>query len=140
MWPTGIGVLYGRAEILDSMPPWHGGGEMIVSVTLEKSTFKKAPHRFEAGTPNIAGAIGLAAAIDYIERSGAQQFSSTIRSLLVMQLNVWPSYRECASSVQRKSGARLSGLSWRRASARSDDVCGSVWAWRCAAGIIAISH
>jgi len=68
--PTGIGALYGRAEILDSMPPWHGGGEMIVSVTLEKSTFKKAPQRFEAGTPNIAGAIGLAAAIDYIEGIG----------------------------------------------------------------------
>ena len=68
--PTGIGALYGRAEILDSMPPYHGGGEMIVSVTLEKSAFKKAPHRFEAGTPNIAGAIGLAAAIDYIERIG----------------------------------------------------------------------
>ena len=68
--PTGIGALYGRAEILDSMPPWHGGGEMIVSVTLEKSAFKKPPYRFEAGTPNIAGAIGLAAAIDYIERIG----------------------------------------------------------------------
>ena len=68
--PTGIGALYGRAEILDSMPPYHGGGEMIVSVTLEKSAFKKAPHRFEAGTPNIAGAIGLAAAIDYIEQIG----------------------------------------------------------------------
>jgi len=68
--PTGIGVLYGRGEILDSMPPWHGGGEMIVTVTLEKSAFKKAPHRFEAGTPNIAGAIGLAAAVDYIERIG----------------------------------------------------------------------
>src|SRR6058998_2978854 len=68
--PTGIGALYARAEILDSMPPYHGGGEMIVSVTLEKSAFKKAPHRFEAGTPNIAGAIGLAAAIDYIERIG----------------------------------------------------------------------
>ncbi len=68
--PTGIGVLHGRAEILDSMPPWHGGGEMIVSVALDKSTFKKAPHRFEAGTPNIAGAIGLAAAIDYIEQIG----------------------------------------------------------------------
>jgi cysteine desulfurase / selenocysteine lyase len=68
--PTGIGALYGRAEVLDSMPPWHGGGEMIVSVTLEKSAFKKAPHRFEAGTPNIAGAIGLAAAIDYIEQIG----------------------------------------------------------------------
>jgi cysteine desulfurase / selenocysteine lyase len=68
--PTGIGALYGRAEILDSMPPWHGGGEMIVSVTLEKSTFKKAPHRFEAGTPSIADAVGLAAAIDYIEKIG----------------------------------------------------------------------
>src|SRR5216110_2655244 len=68
--PTGIGALYGRGEILDSMPPWHGGGEMIVSVTLEKSAFKKAPHRFEAGTPNIAGAIALAAAIQYIEQIG----------------------------------------------------------------------
>jgi cysteine desulfurase/selenocysteine lyase len=68
--PTGIGALYGRAEMLDALPPWHGGGEMIVSVTLEKSAFKKPPHRFEAGTPNIAGAIGLAAAIDYIERIG----------------------------------------------------------------------
>jgi len=68
--PTGIGALYGRAENLDSTPPWHGGGEMIVSVTLEKSAFKKAPHRFEAGTPNIAGAIGLAAGIDYIEQIG----------------------------------------------------------------------
>src|SRR4051812_30747618 len=70
--PTGSGALYGRAEILDSMPPWHGGGEMIVSVALEKSSFKKAPHRFEAGTPNIAGAIGLAAAIDYLEGLGRE--------------------------------------------------------------------
>ena len=68
--PTGIGVLYGGLDILDSIPPWHGGGEMITSVTLEKSTFKKPPHRFEAGTPNIAGAIGLAAAIDYLEGIG----------------------------------------------------------------------
>jgi cysteine desulfurase/selenocysteine lyase len=68
--PTGIGALYGRAEVLNAMPPWHGGGEMIVSVTLEKSSFKKAPHRFEGGTPNIAGAIGLAAAMDYLEQIG----------------------------------------------------------------------
>jgi cysteine desulfurase / selenocysteine lyase len=68
--PTGIGALYGRVEILNAMRPWHGGGEMIVSVTLEKSSFKKAPYRFEAGTPNIAGAIGLAAAIEYIEEIG----------------------------------------------------------------------
>jgi cysteine desulfurase/selenocysteine lyase len=70
--PTGTGALFGRAEILDAMPPWHGGGEMIVSVALEKSSFKKAPHRFEAGTPNIAGAIGLAAAIDYLEGIGRE--------------------------------------------------------------------
>src|SRR5256712_8500296 len=68
--PTGSGALYARAEVLDAIPPWHGGGEMIVSVKLEKSEFKKAPHRFEAGTPNIAGAIGLGAAIDYIEHIG----------------------------------------------------------------------
>ena len=68
--PTGIGALYARAEVLAAIPPWHGGGEMIVSVTLERSAFKKAPHRFEAGTPNIAGAIGLEAAIDYIEQIG----------------------------------------------------------------------
>ncbi|HET7511552.1 MAG TPA: SufS family cysteine desulfurase, partial [Chthoniobacterales bacterium] len=68
--PTGVGGLYGRAEILQALPPWHGGGEMITSVTLEKSSFKKPPHRFEAGTPNIAGAIGLAAAIEYLEGIG----------------------------------------------------------------------
>lgn len=68
--PTGIGALYGRAELLEAMPPWHGGGEMILSVTLERSTFKKAPGKFEAGTPNIAGAVGLGAAIDYIESIG----------------------------------------------------------------------
>lgn len=68
--PTGIGALYGRAELLDAMPPWHGGGEMIVSVGYERSTYKKAPHKFEAGTPNIAGAVGLGAAVDYLEGIG----------------------------------------------------------------------
>lgn len=68
--PTGIGALYGRAEILAAMPPWHGGGEMIVSVRYERSTFKPPPQRFEAGTPNIAGAIGLAAATRYLDALG----------------------------------------------------------------------
>ena len=68
--PTGVGALYGRAELLDAMPPWHGGGEMIVTVSYERSTYKKAPARFEAGTPNIAGAVGLGAAVDYIEGIG----------------------------------------------------------------------
>ena len=71
--PTGIGVLYGRAAVLESLPPYQGGGEMIVTVALEKSVFKKPPHRFEAGTPNIAGAIGLGAAIHYIEEIGRPQ-------------------------------------------------------------------
>ena len=70
--PTGIGALYGRRAILESMPAWHGGGEMIVSVQYEKSTWKQPPHRFEAGTPNIAGAIALAAAVDYIEKIGRE--------------------------------------------------------------------
>ncbi len=70
--PTGIGVLYGRYALLKAMPPWHGGGEMIASVTLEGSTFKEPPHRFEAGTPDIAGVIGLGAAIDYLEAIGLE--------------------------------------------------------------------
>lgn len=70
--PTGIGVLYGRYALLEAMPPWHGGGEMIASVTLEGSTYKEPPHRFEAGTPDIAGVIGLGAAIDYLEAIGLE--------------------------------------------------------------------
>ncbi len=70
--PTGIGALYGRAELLDAMPPWQGGGEMIVRVQLDSSTYKTGAARFEAGTPDIAGAIGLGAAIDYIESIGRQ--------------------------------------------------------------------
>ena len=68
--PTGSGALYGRSELLDAMPPWQGGGEMIVSVSYERSTYKKAPGKFEAGTPNIAGAVGLGAAVDYLEGLG----------------------------------------------------------------------
>ena len=68
--PTGIGALYGRASVLEQTPPWQGGGEMILSVRYESSTYKQAPARFEAGTPNIAGAIGLGAAIDYLEAIG----------------------------------------------------------------------
>lgn len=68
--PTGSGGLYGRQELLRAMPPWHGGGEMIVSVTYERATYKQPPARFEAGTPNIAGAVGLGAAVDYIESLG----------------------------------------------------------------------
>lgn len=68
--PTGIGALYGRYALLEQMEPWHGGGEMINSVTLETSTYKAPPARFEAGTPDIAGVVGLGAAIDYLETLG----------------------------------------------------------------------
>lgn len=64
--PTGIGVLYGRIELLDAMPPWQGGGDMIDTVSFEGSTWNELPYKFEAGTPNIAGAVGLGAAVDYL--------------------------------------------------------------------------
>jgi cysteine desulfurase/selenocysteine lyase len=102
--PTGIGVLYGRADVLDSMPPYHGGGEMIVSVTLEKSTFKKPPHRFEAGTPNIAGAIGLAAAINYIEgirRQAIFEHDSELARYAAGRLTELPGIRIFGPSAER---------------------------------------
>ena len=68
--PTGIGILYGRQELFDAMPPYQGGGEMILSVEYQKTEFKKAPHRFEAGTPDISGPIGLHAAMDYLDNLG----------------------------------------------------------------------
>lgn len=74
--PTGIGVLYGRKTLLDEMPPWQGGGDMILSVTFEKTLFQDPPHRFEAGTPDISGAIGLALAIDYIEALGREAIAA----------------------------------------------------------------
>jgi cysteine desulfurase/selenocysteine lyase len=70
MGPTGIGVLYAKSQILENMNPYQGGGEMINSVWLEEATWNEIPHKFEAGTPNIAGAIGLAAAIDYLQKIG----------------------------------------------------------------------
>jgi cysteine desulfurase/selenocysteine lyase len=73
--PTGIGVLYGRQEILEKTPPYHGGGEMILNVEYQKSTWKHAPHKFEAGTPDIAGAIGLATAMDYLDNIGRDKIA-----------------------------------------------------------------
>lgn len=102
--PTGSGALYGRAEILNAMPPWHGGGEMIVSVTLEKSSFKKAPHRFEAGTPNIAGAIGLAAAIDYLDEIGRStifEHDAQLTSYALKRFAELPGVRVLGPSGQR---------------------------------------
>ena len=70
--PTGIGVLYGRQELLEAMPPWQGGGEMILSVDFYQTSYKHAPHKFEAGTPDISGPIGLHAAMDYLDGIGRE--------------------------------------------------------------------
>src|SRR5207249_2283431 len=81
--PTGIGVLYGRAALLDEMPPYQGGGDMIRSVTFERTLYNDLPYKFEAGTPNIAGAIGLAAAIDYLAAIDPGRVAAYEHDLLV---------------------------------------------------------
>jgi cysteine desulfurase/selenocysteine lyase len=80
--PTGIGVLYGKRDILAAMPPWQGGGDMIASVTFEKTTYKEPPHRFEAGTPPIVEVIGLGAAIDYVATIGMARIAQHEDELL----------------------------------------------------------
>lgn len=80
--PTGIGVLYGREELLQAMPPWQGGGEMIRTVSFEQSTWNDLPFKFEAGTPHISGAIGLAAAMDYVEALDVTQAAAHEHLLL----------------------------------------------------------
>jgi cysteine desulfurase/selenocysteine lyase len=74
--PTGIGFLYGRGEVLEQMPPYHGGGEMILTADYQKSSYKAPPHRFEAGTPDISGPIGLHAAMDYLDAIGREKISA----------------------------------------------------------------
>ncbi len=80
--PTGIGVLYGKAELLEAMPPYQGGGDMIKMVSFEKSLYNDLPYKFEAGTPHIAGAIGLGAAIDYVEEVGLAAIGAHEQDLL----------------------------------------------------------
>ena len=80
--PTGIGVLYGKFALLDAMPPYQGGGDMISRVTFEKTSYNALPFKFEAGTPNIAGTIGLAAAIDYVEAIGLDAIAAHENDLL----------------------------------------------------------
>jgi cysteine desulfurases, SufS subfamily len=103
--PTGIGVLWGRQELLDSMPPYQGGGEMILTVGYQETEFKKAPHRFEAGTPDISGPIGLHAAMDYLDSIG--------------RANIWKHDQELANYAFEKlaalSNIRLFGPRQNRA-------------------------
>ena len=80
--PTGIGALYGKVELLEAMPPYQGGGDMISKVTFEETTYNELPHKFEAGTPDIAGAIGLGAAIEYVSKLGIENIKEHETSLL----------------------------------------------------------
>ena len=80
--PSGVGVLYGKAELLEAMPPYQGGGEMILTVSFEKSTFAEIPHKFEAGTPDIAGVVGLGAAVEYVTRIGLDRIVAYESELL----------------------------------------------------------
>jgi len=82
--PTGIGVLVGRESLLEAMPPWQGGGDMILTVSFEKTTYNSLPFKFEAGTPNISGAVGLGAAIDYIESIGIDNIHAHEQRLLAL--------------------------------------------------------
>lgn len=104
--PTGIGVLYGRKELLEAMPPWHGGGSMILSVTWEKTTFAPVPARFEAGTPPIAQAIGLGAAIDYVTALGLDRIAAHEHALLeyaTERLSVIPGLRIIGTAREKAS-------------------------------------
>jgi len=80
--PTGIGVLYGRESLLQAMPPWQGGGDMILAVSFERTVYNELPYKFEAGTPHIAGAIGLARAVDYLEALGLDRIAAAEHELL----------------------------------------------------------
>jgi cysteine desulfurase/selenocysteine lyase len=103
--PTGIGVVYGKLDILENTQPWHGGGNMIQDVTFEKTTYQPPPGRFEAGTGNIADAVGLGAAIDYIDRIGMPNISRYEHDLLVY----------ATEALQRIPGLRLIGTAKEKA-------------------------
>ncbi len=107
--PTGIGVLYGKREVLEDMPPWEGGGNMIVDVTLERSVYQPPPGRFEAGTGNIADAAGLAAAIEYVERIGLPNIAAYEHALL----------EHATAGLRGVPGLRLIGTAPNKASIAS---------------------
>ena len=107
--PTGIGVLYGREALLQAMPPWQGGGDMILKVSFEGTTFNELPHKFEAGTPNIAGAVGLGAAIDYLEALGMDRIGAYEHQLLDY----------ATTALQKVPGLRLIGTAAEKASVLS---------------------
>jgi cysteine desulfurase/selenocysteine lyase len=104
--PTGIGVLWGKEDMLEKMPPWHGGGEMIKTVSFEKTTFNDLPFKFEAGTPNISGSIGLGAAIDYFRQFNPEEVIAYEKELL----------NYCTSGLQDIGGIRFIGTAKNKTS------------------------
>jgi cysteine desulfurase/selenocysteine lyase len=107
--PTGIGMLYGKKKLLDAMPPYQGGGDMIRTVTFEKTTYNELPYKFEAGTPHIAGGIGLGAAIDYVNRIGIDAIGAYEHELLVYG----------TEALSRIPGLRLIGTAREKAAVLS---------------------
>jgi cysteine desulfurase/selenocysteine lyase len=104
--PTGIGVLYGKKELLTKMPPWQGGGEMINQVTFEKTTYAVLPHKFEAGTPDVSGAIGLAAAIKYILNIGLaviSKYESELLNYATTELQKFPDIKIIGTAEYKAS-------------------------------------
>ncbi|QKE41265.1 MAG: cysteine desulfurase [Ferrovum myxofaciens] len=104
--PTGIGVLYGKKDLLTAMPPYQGGGDMILQVTFEKTTYNQIPYKFEAGTPHISGAIGLGAAIDFVRSVGLENIAAHEDRLL----------QEATERAQRVNGLRIIGTAPGKAS------------------------
>jgi cysteine desulfurase/selenocysteine lyase len=112
--PTGVGVVYAKKSILESLPPWQGGGDMIASVTFEKTTYNSLPHRFEAGTPDIAAVVGLGAAIDYLEAAGPAEIQHYEDDLV----------RYAADALASARGVTLIGTPKRRAGVVSFTLAG----------------
>lgn len=102
--PTGVGVLYGKSELLEKMPPYQGGGDMISSVTFEKTVYNKVPYKFEAGTPHIAGVIGLGRAIDFLNEIGMEEIAAYEEDLL----------RYATEALGRVPGLRLIGTARKK--------------------------
>ena len=112
--PTGIGVLYGREALLAAMPPWQGGGDMILAVSIERSSWNDLPWKFEAGTPNISGAIGLAAALDYVSTLGRAAVSAHEQQLL----------RQAETALLGLPGLRIVGTAQHKAAVISFTLAG----------------
>jgi len=112
--PTGIGILYGKSQWLEKMPPYQGGGDMILSVTFDKTTYNAIPHKFEAGTPPIAAAIGLGAAVDYLSEIGMRGIAAWELELLTY----------ATAQMEALPGVRIIGTAADKASVLSFTVAG----------------